>query len=69
MENTGKPAEEKSKSCCCCCTTLLGALVIVFAWWHVSWAGIALTVLGAAVILKGLISQCCCTGKTCSTKS
>lgn len=50
--------EEKSK--CCCCSKLLGVAVIVFAWWNVSWAPIALTVLGAIIILKELIGSCAC---------
>lgn len=68
MENTKKPMEEKQKPCCCCCVTLLGALVIVFAWWKVTWGAIALTVLGAAIIFKELIGQCCCQGKVCKPK-
>lgn len=44
----------------CICTAVLGVLVIVFAWWQLSWGQIALTVLGALVILKGLINKCCC---------
>jgi Na+-transporting NADH:ubiquinone oxidoreductase subunit NqrB len=30
---------------------ILGALVIVFAWWDVSWAAIALTIIGALIIV------------------
>jgi hypothetical protein len=62
MEETGKQ-EVKNKPCCC--KALLGALVILFAWWNVSWAAIALTVLGVLVILKEFVSCCCCKGKTC----
>lgn len=50
----------------CFCTIIVGALVIVFAWWQVSWGQIALTVLGALVVLKGLINRCCCTEKMLS---
>jgi hypothetical protein len=67
MENTEKPVEEKKKPCCCC-TVLLGALVIVFAWWKITWGAVALTVLGVAIILKELISQCCCADKACKSK-
>jgi hypothetical protein len=66
MENTEKTAENKQKPCRC--GALLGALVIVFAWWKVSWAAIALTVLGALLILKELIG-CCCASKVCKPKS
>lgn len=51
MENKAKP---------CCCGAVLGVLVIVFAWWNVSWAAVALTALGVAVIAKELINCCCC---------
>ncbi|MHC4904696.1 MAG: hypothetical protein ACYTEN_02575 [Planctomycetota bacterium] len=44
----------------CCCGILLGVLVIVFAWWDVSWANIALTVLGALLVIKSLFGACCC---------
>jgi hypothetical protein len=69
MDNTVKPAGEKKESCCCCCTVLLGALVIVFAWWKVSWAAVALTVLGGVVIIKGLIPKCCCKSGICEIKA
>lgn len=58
--------EEKKKPCFC--TALFGILIIVFAWWQVSWAPIALTVLGAIVILKGLINKCCCSDMSCGPK-
>lgn len=44
----------------CLCTVVLGALVIVFTWWQVTWAATALTVIGALIIIKGLINKCCC---------
>ena len=52
----------------CACTAVLGVLVIVFAWWKVSWAAIALTVLGIAIILKTLVGSCCCHKKECKTE-
>ena len=60
MENKKKP---------CCCTAVLGVLVIVFAWWNISWGAIALTVLGVLIILKDWISSCCCSDKTCPPKA
>ena len=57
MEETAKQ-EVKSKPCCC--TALVGVLVIVFAWWPVSWGAIALTVLGVVIIAKEWIRRCCC---------
>lgn len=69
MEESKEPQQPKeSKKPCCCCTALLGALIIVFAWWKVSWAAIALTVLGVAVIAKEWIGACCCKGGSCKTK-
>ena len=44
----------------CCCGFLLGILVIVFAWWNVSWAPIALTILGAVIAVKATAGICCC---------
>ncbi|MFZ9011434.1 MAG: hypothetical protein ACO20W_06015 [Anaerohalosphaeraceae bacterium] len=44
----------------CCCGILLAVLVIVFAWWDVSWANIALTVIGVLLLLKSLSGACCC---------
>ncbi|MBI4711097.1 MAG: hypothetical protein HY767_01335 [Candidatus Omnitrophica bacterium] len=65
MENETKP-EVKTKPCCC--SAFLGVLVIVFAWWQVSWGAIALTVLGVMIILKEVISRCCCSS-VCKPKS
>ncbi|HOE68323.1 MAG TPA: hypothetical protein PK997_07020 [Candidatus Omnitrophota bacterium] len=56
--------KESHKSPCCCCSALAGVLVIVFAWWNVSWAPIALTVLGVAVIVKEL-TGCICKRDVC----
>lgn len=50
--------EKRWRPCWCC--VLLGVLAIVFAWWQVSWGPIALTAVGAAVILRGVINKCCC---------
>ena len=47
----------------CFCRLFLAALVIVFAWWHVSWGNIALTVIGALLVLLALNKNFCCTGK------
>ena len=48
----------------CYCGFVLGVLVIVFAWLNVSWANIALTILGAMLALKALAGDaCCCTAK------
>ena len=44
----------------CFCGFLLGVLVIVFAWWKVTWAPYALTVLGVLLALKALMGACCC---------
>ena len=65
MEDTAKQ-EMKTKSCCC--TAMVGALVILFAWWKVGWGSIALTILGAVIILKDLIGRCCCSS-TCKPKT
>lgn len=51
---------EHTKWMPCFCTLLLGILVIVFAWWQPSWGAIALSVIGALVIIRGLINKCCC---------
>ena len=52
----------------CWCKFFMGALVIVFAWWHVGWANIALTVLGAIIAVISLTGACCC-GKKCECES
>ena len=44
----------------CWCGCVLGLLVILFAWLPVSWANIALTVLGALLAVKALVGKCCC---------
>jgi hypothetical protein len=53
----------------CYCGCLLGILVIVFAWLPVSWANIALTVLGALLTIKALVGTCCCATKQEQGKS
>ena len=48
----------------CFCRLILSLLVIVFAWWSVSWAAIALTVIGAILALMALTgNKCCCQSK------
>ena len=47
----------------CWCRFVLAVLVIVFAWLHVSWANIALTVLGALLAILALSMKCCCAEK------
>ena len=48
----------------CYCRIILAALVIVFAWINSSWANIALTVIGALLIILALKRDfCCCTPK------
>ena len=45
----------------CWCRFVLAVLVIVFAWWSVPWARIALTVLGGLLAVTALVGTCCCT--------
>ncbi|MBC8473111.1 MAG: hypothetical protein H8D56_26940 [Planctomycetes bacterium] len=47
----------------CYCRVVLSILVIVFAWLTVSWANIALTVLGALLAIQALAGACCCASK------
>ena len=48
----------------CGCRLVLPVLVIVFAWWQVSWGSIALTVIGALLVLMALCGgKCCCAKK------
>ena len=47
----------------CFCRFVLAALVIVFAWLHVSWAHIALTIIGALLVLLALNRNFCCMAK------
>lgn len=60
-EQKDMKAEKKS---CCCCGMVLGVLIIALAWLNIPWKTVALTVLGAAVIVKEVIG-CCCKGKFC----
>jgi hypothetical protein len=39
---------------------ILALLVIVFAWWNVSWAAIALTIIGALLAILAITGTCCC---------
>jgi hypothetical protein len=43
----------------CICRFILAVLVIVFAWWAVDWANIALTVIGALLAILALTGWCC----------
>jgi hypothetical protein len=44
----------------CYCRLILALLVIVFAWWNVSWAPIALTIIGAILAIMALKKNTCC---------
>ena len=44
----------------CWCNVVLAILVIVFAWVNASWTPIALTIVGALLVLKELGGKCCC---------
>ena len=53
----------------CFCRFILAALVIVFAWWQVSWGNIALTIIGALLVILALKRDfCCCATKQPKTK-
>jgi hypothetical protein len=56
MEETTKQGTEKS----CYCAAVIGAVVIVLAWWHVSWGPIVLTILGVMLIIKDVRGKCGC---------
>ncbi|MFH1718435.1 MAG: hypothetical protein ABIF19_13860 [Planctomycetota bacterium] len=47
----------------CYCRAVLAVLVIVFAWLSVSWAKIALTVLGVLLAATALAGTCCCAAR------
>jgi len=47
----------------CWCRFILAILVIVFAWWHVSWGYIALTIIGVLLAILALVGWCCCRPK------
>ncbi|HUV65084.1 MAG TPA: hypothetical protein VMW24_14400 [Sedimentisphaerales bacterium] len=47
----------------CYCRAVLAVLVIVFAWVNVSWAPIALTVLGVLLAVLTLGGVCCCAAR------
>jgi hypothetical protein len=53
----------------CWCRCVLAVLVIVFAWLPVSWANIALTILGAVLAVMALVGTCCCAAKREQMKS
>ena len=56
-------SETETKVPRCTCRAVLAALVIVFAWVKVSWAPIALTILGALLVAHSLAGVCCCAAK------
>ena len=64
MPNSQKEVGMKT----CFCRLILAILVIVFAWWHVSWANIALTIIGALLAILALTGVCCCRTK-CEEKN
>jgi hypothetical protein len=56
-------SEKETKMPQCNCRAVLAVLVIVFAWLNVSWAPIALTILGALLAAQSLAGVCCCAAK------
>ena len=46
----------------------LAVLVIVFAWLNVTWANIALTVIGGLLVILEIVGTCCCQ-KKCDEKA
>lgn len=44
----------------CFCRLILALSVIVFAWWSISWAPIALTVIGVILVILSLNTNSCC---------
>ena len=56
----GNMSKKETKMSKCWCRFVLAILVIVFAWLPVSWANIALTVLGALLAALALVGTCCC---------
>jgi hypothetical protein len=53
----------EGKMAFCFCRFLLAALVIVFAWLNVEWGKIALTVIGALLVILALKRDFCCMAK------
>ncbi|UCF79085.1 MAG: hypothetical protein JSW03_02180 [Candidatus Eiseniibacteriota bacterium] len=47
----------------CLCRFILAALVIVFAWVHAPWSSIALTIVGALLVILALKRDFCCLAK------
>lgn len=52
----------------CWCMFVLAVLVIIFVWWQVDWANIALTVIGIVIAIMALMGKCCCAEK-CKAKA
>ena len=50
----------ETKKSPCCCRALLAILVIVFAWLPGGWTKIALTIVGALLVILALGGTCCC---------
>jgi hypothetical protein len=59
-------SDDQTKPTRCVCRFVLAILVIVFAWLKVSWAPIALTILGVLLALAAICGCCCC---CCAPKS
>lgn len=53
----------------CFCRFILAVLVILFAWLNVSWAPIALTIIGVLLVILALKRDFCCMAKKQKTKS
>jgi len=60
---------KEAKMSKCWCRFVLAVLVIVFAWLPVSWAKIALTLLGAVLAILALVGTCCCAAMCEQAKS
>jgi hypothetical protein len=59
-------SDDQTKPSRCMCRFVLAILVIVFAWLNVSWAHIALTILGGLLAIMAICGSCCC---CCGPKS
>ena len=53
-------SDDPTKPSKCVCSFVLAILVIVFAFVNVSWAKIALIILGALLALIAICGCCCC---------
>ena len=59
-------SDDQTKPSRCMCRFVLAILVIVFALVNVSWAKIALVILGVLLALAAICGCCCC---CCAPKS